>query len=177
MYEEGDDISPAGMINVIGKNGEEVEKVTKKLRALRAMLGTSITLPNLLLLQKISPKGIKKYSNSIGKNVTEIAKSVDSLDNSLIKKVVRATENESGVSQAMLFYIHFKREIGTKFIDKVIEQASIRGLQIVDGSSFGFRSTRLTTLGNKVVRFAPGIENPRQIEVLKQIVNMMCLMT
>lgn len=170
MHEQGDDVAPAGVIHVVGPNSTEIESVTQKLRALRAFLGVNITTPSLLLLQKISPDSVEKYSNIIGKNVTALARDLRSVNSPIVKKIVSASENESGASGALAFFIHFKHEVAVKFIDKVLEKAKEHRLQVTARAAFGYRHTSLEIPADPtIVRIAPGVENPRQIEILKQI--------
>lgn len=171
MHEEGDDIAPAGMITAVAKDGQQTEKLTKKMRGLRSILGANITSQSLSLLQNTSPESTREYAEKIQNNVKELSSFIESLGTNIIDKVVTPPLDKNGNSQGALFYLHFTEKVGTDFIDKLIEKAKSKNLQVVDGSSFGFRDSRLTTLQeDKVVRFSPGIENPRKLEKMKQII-------
>lgn len=170
MYEQGDDIAPAGVIHVVGKSAAEIESVVEKIRALRSMLGTNIAVPSLLLLQKISPGAVDAYSSSIERNVTTLSQALQKADCPLVKKIVTAPTNATGVSRGLFFTIQFHEKVGPSFIGKSLEKAKEHNLQVTEKYAFGYRHTSLCLFGDEsVVRVAPGIEDPRQIEILKQV--------
>ncbi|MBI2612662.1 hypothetical protein HYW59_02525 [Candidatus Kaiserbacteria bacterium] len=169
MYEQGDDVAPAGVIHVVGKTAEGLKPITEKLRALRAMLGTNITAPSLLLLQRISPDAVEEYSYAIGKNVTTLARDLQRINSPIVKKISAAAENESGASRGLVFYIHFMQDVAPRFVEGVLEKAREHKLPVMEKSAFGYRQTSLSIPGELIVRIAPGVENSRQVEILKQI--------
>lgn len=170
MYEQGDDITPAGVIHIVGKTSTEIEPVVEKLRALRSMLGTHVAVPSLLLLQKISPDAVKEYSGAIERNVATLSHALRRIDSPLVKKIVTAPEDESGASRGLVFVIQFHQKIGPRFIGEILEKAKEHNLQVSEKAAFGYRHTTLGPMGDEsVVRVGPGVENSRQIEELKQI--------
>ena len=170
MYEQGDDITPAGVIHIIGKTTQEIDPIVKKMRALRSMLGTQIAVPSLLLLQKISLDAVEKHSGAIERNVATLSQALRNIDCPLIKGIVTTRENELGVSRGFFFIIHFHQKIGPRFIGEILEKVKEHNLQLAEKAAFGYSHTNLSLFGDEsVVRVAPGIENSRQIEVLKRI--------
>ena len=170
MYEQGDDITPAGVIHVVGKGAVEIESVVEKIRTLRSMLGTNIAVPSLLLLQKISLGAVEAYSSSIERNVTTLSRALQKVDCPLVKKIVTAPTSATGVSRGLFFIIQFHEKSGPSFIGKVLEKAREHNLQVTEKFAFGYRHTSLCLFGDEaVVRIAPGIEDSRKIEVLKRI--------
>jgi hypothetical protein len=170
LYEEGDDVASAGMITLLSKNDAVTSQVYKKIKALRGMLGTNITPYHLKLIQKIDPPMIKEHIHKIGVNVAELSSFMQGLQSSVLEKVV-TSDIENGVSQAAVFYVHFNKEIGHDFINKILNKSTKRNLQVVYGASFGFKNTRMAVIEDPhQVRICPGIENPREIAVLKEII-------
>src|SRR3989344_112891 len=170
MYEQGDDITPAGVIHIAGKTITEIEPLVEKMRALRSMLGTHIAVPSLLLLQKISPDSVGEYSGAIERNVATLAPVLSRINSPLVKKIVTAPEDASGASRGLVFVIQFHQKIGPRFIGEMLEKAKGHNLQVSEKEAFGYRHTTLGPIGDEsVVRVSPGIENSRQIKVLEQI--------
>lgn len=171
LYQEGDGVASAGIATVISRNSEVQAEVTSKLKAFRGMLGTNITPHNLKLIQKLDPEVVSSYSEAIGKNVTELASGLQQIDSPIVDKVVTGPVNDEGVSTAAVLYLQFKRECGQEFVNRAINIATKRGIQLTDGASFGFKTTRLMVIGGDdyAVRICPGIENPRQLAVMEEI--------
>jgi len=170
LYQDGDDLASSGMVTVVAGNEENRREISCRLKSFRAMLGTNITPFNFKLIQKDNPELFKQHSKRIGENVAELALFLKERKYPILEKIVTSPIGKDNVSQATVFYLHFYNDVGLDFIDIVIEKARQRNLQIVDGASFGFKNTRLMVIEDvKYVRVCPGIENPREIALLKEI--------
>lgn len=171
LYQEGDGVASAGIATVISRDTEIQAEVTSKLKAFRGMLGTNITPHNLKLIQRLDAEVVNGYSETVGKNVTELASGLQQMNSSIVEKVVTGPVNDKGTSTSAVLYLQFKRECGQEFVNRAINRAAERGIQLTDGASFGFRTTRLMVIGGDdfAVRICPGIENPRQLAVIEEI--------
>jgi hypothetical protein len=171
LYQEGDGVAAAGALTILSRNKDWTDEITAKLHAFRGMLGTHVTPQNVKLLQRISPEAVREFAHRIGMNVTEIATSLRETPSPPLSKVVTSRTTADGSSEAAAFYLHFSVECGQAFVDRAVAVASDRGLQLTDGASFGFKTTRLMVIGGDqtAVRICPSIENPRQVSQLIEV--------
>lgn len=169
-FQEGDGISSAGIVTVMASSDTVAKDFSAKLKAFRGMLGTNIQPYNLKLLQETDVADVKEYSKLIGENVVTLASGLQSNRFENVDKIVTG-DIDKGISGPLVFYVQFKVPLGQEFVNKAIAVASTRNIQLTDGASFGFKTTRLMVIGGDQysVRICPGVENPRQIKVLEQI--------
>lgn len=168
LYQEGDGVAAAGALTVLSRNKDWTNEITAKLHAFRGMLGTHVTPQNVKLLQRINPEAVRSFARRIGTNVAEIATALREADLPVVDKIVTGRMHTDGTSEAAAFYIQLNYNCGQTFVDTVVKKAAARNIQLTDGASFGFKTTRLMVIGGDTtaVRICPGAENPRQISEL-----------
>ena len=180
LYQEGDDLVPAGMATVAinDKSSFSMEDIEKHLKSLRGVLGVNVPLDSIISLKLTNPDFVHSHAEQIAKNVSELADNF-SRNNKAVENVYQPPKSSSGESEGMVFNIRFS-DIPTKerFISKSLELAVKYGVTLSEGTSFGFRYTRMFTNRppaddlnpeTSIVRISPGIENERQVAVLKRV--------
>jgi len=180
LYQAGDDLVPAGMATIAISDTSKfsLEDIEKHLKSLRGVLGVNVPLDSIISLKLTNPDSVHSHAEQIAKNVSELADNFPR-NSEAVKNLYQPPKLSSGESEGMVFNVCFS-DIPTKerFISKALELAIKYGITLSEGTSFGFRYTRMFT--NKppaddpnpetaVVRIAPGVENERQTTVLKRI--------
>lgn len=169
LFQEGDSVTPAGAVTIVSKNMDDVKAVRSSIYNLRGMLGANITQHSLQSFLKLDRKTNLDYAQACVENTKSISSQIKESIDSDFGQVVYSEIPEGAPP---VFYINFNKKVGQQFIDKVINLASTRGIQITNGASFGFRHTRLMCIGgdSTKVRVCPGIENEREVVTLTQII-------
>ena len=176
LYQEGDDMVPGGMATfAVSKTSTvSLRDMESRIRLLRGVLGVNATTQSIISLSLTNPDAIRSHAEQIGRNVSELAASFPR-ENKVVSSIFEPPRLATGTSEGMVFTVNFS-DVSTKerFMARALELAERKGIRISEGSSFGFRSTRLWTNRQPIndsltVRIAPGTENERQVAVLKQI--------
>jgi hypothetical protein len=169
LFQDGDSVVSAGAITIVGKDREYVEALRSKIYALRGMLGTNITQHSLQGLLKLDRNVTLEYVQACVENTKSIFNNVKDYVSYDFGRVVYSEIPEGAPP---VFYINFNQELGQQFVNRVVDLASNKGIQVTDGASFGFRHTRLMCIGgdSTKVRVCPGIENEREVVALTQII-------
>lgn len=168
LFQDGDSVSPAGAVTIVGKDKEYVEALRSRIYALRGMLGTNITQHSLQGLSKLDRNVTLEYVQACVENTKSIFNNIKDCVSHDFGRVVYSEIPEGAPP---VFYVNFNQNFGQQFVNRVVDLASTKGIQVTDGASFGFRHTRLMCIGgdSTKVRVSPGIENEREIVVLTQI--------
>lgn len=180
LYQEGDDLVPGGMATfaVNDRSNNSIERIEMHIKSLRGVLGVNVPLDSIISLKLTNQDFIRSHAEQIAHNVLELSNDFPRLPKA-IQSVNQPPILSEGRSEGMFFNVRFvDNDTKNRFISKAIELAAKYGVKLSEGTSFGYRYTRMFTNRppahdvnpeNPVVRIAPGIENERQIAVLKRI--------